>query len=152
MKILIVAVSKKNHPLFCSYEAVAGCDTAGDAQKKSRFFRPEGFRRARPADSIFQSKSDFFRERTICRLCAREGALPTTTLPKRLKSKEYKFYVLNSTVDKFMRYLHRQTNLQFPVMHKPGSAWSLRGTLVENFLRRLKIKSKRIQVRVRVRV
>ena len=36
-----------------------------------------------------------------------------------------------------MRYLHRQTNLQFPVMHKPGSVWSLRGTLVENFLGRL---------------
>ena len=48
-KWTIVAVSKKNHPLFCSYEAVAGCDTAGDAQKKSRFFRPEGFfRRGQP--------------------------------------------------------------------------------------------------------
>ena len=65
--------------------------------------------------------------------CARQVPLRTTTLPKRLKSKEYKFYVLNSTVDKFMRYLHRQTNLQFPVMHKPGCLWSLRGVRVENF-------------------
>ena len=80
-----------------------------------------------------EASRHFFRERTSCRLCAREGALPTTTLPKRLKSKEYKFYVLNSTVDKFMRYLHRQTNLQFPVMHKPGCLWSLRGVRVENF-------------------